>query len=54
MKKKSCIPKKDNNKCEHQFVRDLIDITPDKSMEITYCILCEYTLTNSSETTITK
>lgn len=50
MKKSSCI-NKDNKKCEciHEFVRDLIDITPDKSMEITYCILCEYTLdTNTS------
>jgi len=33
-----------NNKCcEHYFIRDLIDITPDKSKEIIYCILCEYT-----------
>ena len=43
MKKSSCT-NKDNKKCDHEFVRDLIDITPDKSMEITYCILCEYTL----------
>lgn len=28
--------------CEHKFVRDLIDITPDKSKEIIYCIFCEY------------
>ena len=29
--------------CDHVFIRDLIDITPDVSKEITYCILCEYT-----------
>ena len=49
MKKTSCINKDNNNcSCVHEFVRDLIDITPDKSMEITYCILCEFTLTNSN------
>jgi hypothetical protein len=49
MSKKTCFYNKDNNNnnkdnCEHQFVKDLIDINPDKSKEITYCILCEYTL----------
>lgn len=29
--------------CEHDFVQDTIDITPDSSKEITYCSLCEYT-----------
>ena len=44
MKKK---PKcKDNcNKCNHQFIKDLIDINPDFSKEITYCTLCGYTKT---------
>jgi len=30
--------------CEHTFVEDVIDITPDKSQNITYCTICEYTL----------
>jgi len=29
-------------KCNHIFVRDLIDITPDYSKEIIYCELCEF------------
>lgn len=29
--------------CEHTFVEDMIDITPDKSQSITYCTKCEYT-----------
>jgi helix-turn-helix protein len=29
--------------CEHSFVEDMIDITPDKSQIITYCTKCEYT-----------
>jgi len=29
--------------CEHTFVEDLIDITPDRSQHITYCTVCEYT-----------
>jgi len=33
----------DNKCCDHEFIRDLIDITPDKSKEIIYCILCGYT-----------
>ena len=31
------------NNCEHTFVEDVIDITPDKSQNITYCTICEYT-----------
>jgi hypothetical protein len=27
--------------CQHQFIRDLIDIDPDRSMTIVYCELCE-------------
>jgi hypothetical protein len=27
--------------CEHQFVHDLIDIDPDRSIMIVYCELCE-------------
>ena len=37
-KRRRC-EKQDN--CEHQFVHDLIDIDPDRSMEIVYCELCE-------------
>lgn len=29
--------------CQHTFVEDMIDITPDKSQKITYCTKCEYT-----------
>jgi hypothetical protein len=29
--------------CEHTFVEDVIDITPDRSQNITYCTICEYT-----------
>jgi hypothetical protein len=31
------------NNCEHTFVEDVIDITPDSSQNITYCTICEYT-----------
>ena len=27
--------------CSHDFVKDLIDITPDRSQEICYCTICE-------------
>ena len=30
--------------CEHTFVEDVIDITPDRSQNIKYCTICEYTL----------
>jgi cell fate (sporulation/competence/biofilm development) regulator YmcA (YheA/YmcA/DUF963 family) len=40
-----------NNKihslCSHNFIEDTIDITPDKSINITYCSICEYTLNNA-------
>lgn len=29
--------------CQHTFVEDVIDITPDRSQNITYCTICEYT-----------
>ena len=29
--------------CCHEFVNDMIDISPDKSMRICYCKICEYT-----------
>jgi predicted DNA-binding protein (UPF0278 family) len=29
--------------CNHEFVNDLIDISPDKSKQIEYCTHCEYT-----------
>jgi len=29
--------------CEHTFVEDVIDITLDRSQNITYCTICEYT-----------
>jgi hypothetical protein len=27
--------------CSHDFVNDLVDIDPDRSAEITYCVKCE-------------
>ena len=32
------------NECKHVWIRDLIDIDPDRSMEIIYCELCEKSL----------
>ena len=29
--------------CQHKFVEDVIDITPDRSQYIIYCTICEYT-----------
>jgi hypothetical protein len=29
--------------CKHTFIEDTIDITPDKSQNIRYCSICEYT-----------
>ena len=29
--------------CNHEFIEDSIDITPDTSRNITYCNNCEYT-----------
>ena len=29
--------------CNHEFIEDSIDITPDTSQNITYCSKCEYT-----------
>jgi hypothetical protein len=31
------------NNCNHNFIKDLIDIDPDQSREIEYCIRCEFT-----------
>jgi hypothetical protein len=35
------ISNKIKNNCQHNFVDDLIDIDPDKSVYITYCTKCE-------------
>lgn len=29
--------------CNHDFINDLIDINPDKSLNITYCKICGFT-----------
>ena len=29
--------------CKHKLVKDMIDITPDKSETIVYCVKCEKT-----------
>jgi hypothetical protein len=31
------------NECEHEYVTDTIDITPEESRQITYCVFCEST-----------
>lgn len=31
------------NQCNHKFVKDMIDITPDQSMNICYCVKCGFT-----------
>jgi len=32
--------------CNHEFVNDIIDISPERSQNITYCKICEYTIPN--------
>ena len=31
------------SECNHEYVTDTIDITPEKSQQITYCVFCEST-----------
>lgn len=31
------------NKCDHNWINDVIDIDPDRSQQICYCIKCEVT-----------
>jgi len=35
--------KKIEEMCNHTFIKDTIDITPDRSQNIKYCSICEYT-----------
>jgi len=35
------------NICQHEFCEDEIDITPERSQKITYCVNCEYTKPNN-------
>lgn len=35
------VTEKIKEKCKHCFIKDTIDITPDKSIEIEYCEFCE-------------
>ena len=30
--------------CNHSYIDDLIDISPERSQTITYCVICEHTL----------
>ena len=38
--------KKIRKLCNHKFINDVIDINPEKSQNITYCEICEYSLEN--------
>lgn len=40
---KTYIQYKLDNKCTHEWVNDTIDIDPDRSQDICYCIKCEVT-----------
>ena len=37
------IEKDIQDNCDHNFVDDVIDIHPDKSVNIKYCTICEFT-----------
>ena len=41
----------DQKNCDHEIVRDLIDITPDKSQVIFYCEKCMADFTHSKVST---
>jgi hypothetical protein len=36
----------DQKKCDHEIIRDYIDLTPDKSQVIFYCTKCMEDFTN--------
>ena len=38
-----CKGEEGDEDCQHEWVEDLIDIDPDRSMYIVYCVLCEKT-----------
>jgi hypothetical protein len=38
-----CLEKDIYENCVHDFIEDLIDIHPEKSLNIKYCSICEYT-----------
>jgi hypothetical protein len=40
---KDSVKDKMKNKCEHDWVNDTIDINPDTSTNICYCVKCEIT-----------
>ena len=42
--KKSC-DKKTIDLCNHKFIEDLIETGPETAKYITYCEICEYTVT---------
>jgi hypothetical protein len=42
-KLQNSIKDKIKNKCEHDWVNDTIDIDPDRSQNICYCVKCEIT-----------
>ena len=33
-----------NKCCSHQFVEDVVDLAPETSRHIKYCVVCEYTV----------
>ena len=36
--------RKAQQSCSHEYVTDMIDINPERSQNITFCRICEYTL----------
>jgi hypothetical protein len=42
-KSKLITDKKIFQTCDHEFIDDMIDITPDKSLHIKYCKFCNFT-----------
>jgi len=43
---KNIVEHKLNNICQHEWIDDNIDITPERSQNITYCRLCELSKKN--------
>jgi hypothetical protein len=40
---KKCCQNKEDKSCQHEFIHDLIEIDPDRSEMIWYCVKCYIT-----------